>query len=107
MKIAEDAIIPKEKLTHYLLLSRQKNDKSRFLARAGFTRENPDMLDRAIRQLLAENDAMPDRHNEYGAFYLVEGELKGPSRTLVVITVWLLPANRDRYRFVTLKPARE
>ena len=107
MKIAEDALIPEEKLTQYLLLPRQKNDKSRFLARAGFTRENPDMLDKAIRQLLAENEAIPDRHNEYGVFYLVEGELKGPSRTLVVVTVWLLPANGNRYRFVTLKPARE
>ena len=107
MKIAEDVIIPKEKLTQYLLLSRQKNDKSRFLARAGFTRENPDMLDKAIRQLLAENEAMPDRHSEYGTFYLVEGELKGPSRTLGVVTVWLLPTNTNRHRFVTLKPARE
>ena len=107
MKIAEDAIIPEEKLTQYLLLPRQKNDKSQLLARAGFTRENPDMLDKAIRRLLAENEAMPDRHNEYGAFYLVEGELKGPSQTLVVVTVWLLPANANRCRFVTLKPARE
>lgn len=107
MKIAEDAVIPEEKLTQYLLLPRQKNDKSRFLARAGFTRENPDILDRAIRQLLTENDAIPDRHNEYGTFYLVEGELKGPSRTLAVISVWLFPANGNRYRFVTLKPVRE
>lgn len=88
MKIAEDAIFPEEKLTRYLLLPRQKNDKSRFLAQAGFTRENPDILDKAIRQLIAENDAIPDRHNDYGTFYLVEGELKGPRRgTLAAVTV--------------------
>ena len=36
MKIPEDAIIPMEKLTAYLLLPRPGDDKSKFLAQAGF-----------------------------------------------------------------------
>jgi hypothetical protein len=66
MKIASDAIIPKEKLAQYLLLPRQKNDKSQWLAQVGFSREQPDTLEKAIHQLITENDAIPDRNNEYG-----------------------------------------
>jgi hypothetical protein len=106
MKIPEDAIIPKEKLTKYLLTQRRKSDKSRFLAQAGFTPENPDVLDRALRKLIAEFDATSDRHNEYGTFFRVEGELYGPHGILSVVTVWILHPNDNRYRFVTLKPAR-
>jgi hypothetical protein len=42
MKIPHDAIRAREKLTHYLLVFRKKNDKSKFLAQAGFIHENPD-----------------------------------------------------------------
>ena len=45
MRIPSDASIPREKLTHYLLVHRAKNDKSQFLARAGFTQANPDALE--------------------------------------------------------------
>ena len=37
MRIPSDASIPREKLTHYLLEHRAKNDKSHYLAGAGFT----------------------------------------------------------------------
>jgi hypothetical protein len=37
LKIPSNAVIPKEKLTCYLLVPRTKDDKSKFLAQAGFT----------------------------------------------------------------------
>ena len=37
MKIPNDAIIPDEKLTRHLLVYKARNDKSKFLAQAGFT----------------------------------------------------------------------
>ena len=106
MKIPVDAIIPKEKLTQYLLVPRQKNDKSEFLAQAGFTLENPDALEAAIRKLIIGNEADSDRHNEYGIFFRVEGELQGPHGILFVVTVWILRTSDQQYRFVTLKPMR-
>jgi hypothetical protein len=39
VKILEDAVIPEEKLTRYLLVPRIKDDKSKFLAQAGFTQD--------------------------------------------------------------------
>ena len=48
MKIPGNLIIPEEKLTRYLLVPRIKDDKSKFLAQAGFTQNNPEDLLTAI-----------------------------------------------------------
>ena len=106
MKIPDNALIHKRKLTHYLLVRRLKNDKSGFLAQAGFTIDYPELLETAIRQLINENDAILDDSNEYGSIYLVEGNLIGPMKTLSTVTVWIQLASDKSFRFVTLKPAR-
>jgi len=74
--------------------------------RPGLHRRTPDRLEQAIRQLIAGNEAIPDRQNEYGAFYRVEGVLVGPEGVLLAVTIWIQQTFEDRYRFVTLKPAR-
>ena len=108
MKIsAEEAIIPREKLTNYLLVPQVRNDKSKFLAQAGFTQDNPDVLEAAIRHILAENEAVQDREDEYGTFYRVSGSLVGPDKALTVITVWMYGTKEQNYRFITLKPDKE
>lgn len=106
MKIPDNAIIPREKLTQYLLVSQRKNDKSAFLAQVGFTQNNPDLLEKAIRELIANNEAIQDRKNAYGVFYRVVGDLHGPEGNLATVTVWIQLTNDNNYRFVTLKPAR-
>lgn len=58
MKIPEDALISREKLTHYLLVFQPDNDKSKFLAQAGFTQANPDALEAAIRQMIMTHEAI-------------------------------------------------
>ncbi|MFQ5400976.1 MAG: DUF6883 domain-containing protein [Anaerolineae bacterium] len=88
MKIPPDALIASEKLTGYLLASRDEDDKSRFLAQAGFTQENPDDLEVALRELIKIEEAVADRIDEYGTFYQVRGQLNGPGdRNLAVITI--------------------
>ena len=72
-----DAIIPDGKITHYLLVLKAKDDKSQFLAQAGFTQNNPDLLKTAIRELANNVEAIPDIQNEYGQFFLVIGEITG------------------------------
>lgn len=108
MKIPSNAIIPREKLTHYLLVPQEKDDKSKFLAQAGFTQDNPDDLEAAIRELIETYEAVQDRQDRFGDFYRVEGTLKGVNgRDLLVVTVWIIRTEEDNlYRFVTLKPWR-
>jgi len=107
MKIPPNAIIPPEKLIGYLLVPQVRNDKSKFLAQAGFTSQNPDALEAAIRRILAENDALQDRENEYGTHYRVVGTLVGPDGDLAVIAIWIFGTKEKQYRFITLKPDKE
>ncbi len=108
MRIPLDSVIPMEKLTAYLLISREWDDKSKFLEQAGFTRENPHLLLAAIRELAAAAEAVEDRGSEYGTFLRAEGVLEGPNgRTLTVVTIWLQSQADGRTRFVTLKPVKE
>ncbi len=109
MKIPPDAVIPRAKLTQYLLIWKPKKDKSRFLAKAAFTLDNPDDLETAIRKLIAENEAVADGSNEFGEYFRVEGGLTGLNGiTLEVVTVWIVRAYSDgKFHFVTLKPGRK
>lgn len=109
MKIPADALIPKAKLTDYLLKKREEDDKSKFLAQGGFTVENTNDLEIAIRQLVKTNDAVKDRTDQYGDYYRVEGDLIGTNgRNLGVVTIWIIQASFDsKFRFVTLKPKRK
>ena len=43
---------------------------AQFLAQAGFTLDNWQALEIAIRELNRSAEAFPDRTNEYGTFYI-------------------------------------
>lgn len=106
MKVPEDAIIPDAKLTRYLLVLRPRNDKSKFLAQAGFTTENPETLLAALHQLTITNDAVEDRTDEYGTYYQVEGVLQGTNGIdLSVVTIWLKRKIDQQFQFITLIPS--
>ena len=108
MNIPDDAVIPDGKITHYILVLKAKDDKSQFLAQAGFTQNNPDLLKTSIRELANNVEAIPDIQNEYGQFFLVIGEITGlVDRQLLVTTVWLQRAIDQKFQFITLKPYKE
>lgn len=107
MFIPEHAIIAPDKLSGYLLVPRPADDKSRFLARGGFTSENPAALERAIRSCIAEYEAVLDCGNEWGQFYRVDAEMMGPSgNALAVSLIWLQLYADGTFRFITLKPRK-
>jgi len=60
MKIPPDAIIQDQKLTKYLLVFKQRNDKSQYLDQAGFRLENWEQLKIAIQTIIQENEAIED-----------------------------------------------
>ncbi len=89
------------------MLYKEKNDKSKFLAQAGFTQNNPDELKLAIYQLISIVELIEDLTNEYGTFYRVEGILIGINqKKLSVVTIWLKRKIDDQFQFVTLKPKK-
>jgi hypothetical protein len=108
VKIPGDALIPDDKITHYLLVQKARNDKSKFLARAGFTTDGPEALRTAIQLIAEAGEAVEDRRNEYGVFYQVVGKLAGTNGiTLSVVTIWLQRQIDGKFQFVTLKPLKE
>lgn len=108
MRIPEDLIISDAKITQYLLVQKARNDKSGFLAQAGFNLENPEVLKLAIQIQAMATEAIAEKSNEYGTFYQVKGELIGVNGvSLSVITVWLQRQIDGKFQFVTLKPNKE
>ncbi|WP_319422947.1 DUF6883 domain-containing protein [Pleurocapsa sp. FMAR1] len=105
MKIPVDAIIPEAKLTKYLLVFKPRNDKSQFLAQAGFTLDNWQTLKTALQQLNQFVEAIADRSSEYGTFYNVRGEIQGDNGiNLSVVTIWLEQKSDGKFQFITLIP---
>lgn len=108
MKLPSNVIIPNAKITRYLLVYREQDDKSKFLAQAGFTQDNPEQLEAAILQLIQNQEAVEDKNNEYGIFYRVEGDLNGVNnQQLAVVTIWLERKTDRQIQFITLKPKKE
>lgn len=66
MKLPADATIALEKLTRYLLVPQPRGDKSAFLARAGYTSENPDRLLRDMREQILTQNALPTETTPFG-----------------------------------------
>lgn len=108
MKIPENAIIPEPKITKYLLVFKQRNDKSKYLAQAGFTLDNWQLLKIAIVKLIQEYEAIEDLTDEYGTYYQVMGQLEGlNNHNLSVVTIWLKRKIDHKFQFITLKPYRK
>jgi hypothetical protein len=108
VKLPADVVIAQEKLRHYLLLPREENDKSKFLAMAGYTLANWETLDHDLRQLAITQDISITEPSLYGTKYEVCGQLRGPNgRTLPVVTVWITLHATGETRLVTLFPDRK
>jgi hypothetical protein len=78
MKLAADTVIAREKLDEYLLCHRDENDKSGFLALAGYTLENADSLMNDLRTQFLALDAEFFDQTDYGSKYQIRGKADGP-----------------------------
>lgn len=105
MKLPANTIIAPRKLTQYLLRLRVEDDKSQFLALAGYTPEDAVRLMRDIREQLLPLDAEFHEETEYGLKYRIRGTLTGPNgRVLRVVTIWMKENATNQTKFVTLFP---
>jgi len=108
VKLPEQVLISQDKLLRYLLLPREENDKSQFLAVAGYTLATWEVLEHDLHQVAKNQEVSEMETSAYGIKYVVRGTLHGPNgRTLHVVTVWITLAATGETRFVTLFPDRE
>ena len=108
MKLPSDAIIAEEKLTQYLLTWRPRNDKSGYLAQAGYDVSNWETLHADLRHLAANSEAESEGSNPWGEVIAARGDLQGPNGVILrVNTVWIRLAESGETRFVTLYPDKK
>ena len=107
MKLPATTLIASEKLTQYLLLPRKRNDKSSWLAQAGYTLENWQALASDLRLQIMSLEAIPTESTAYGQVYEIRGNLTGPNgKTLAVVTIWMTEVATNVTKFITLYPAK-
>jgi hypothetical protein len=100
----QNAVIAKAKLTEYLLVPLMKNDKSQFLAQAGYTINNWQQLERDLREQILSLEAIPTMQTRYGQKYAITGNLNSPNGVILrVKTIWI--DTGEMTQFVTLFPA--
>jgi hypothetical protein len=107
MKLPVDALIADEKLTRYLLASRKRNDKSNWLAQAGYTLDNWQVLGNDLRRQILSLEATAAESTPYGQTYEIRGRLTGPNgNELAVCTVWMTEKLTGVTKFITMYPDR-
>ena len=105
MKLPHDTLIAHEKLTQYLLALRKRNDKSQWLAQAGYTIENWQVLENDIRNQISSANATPIEKTEYGQLYEISRNLIGPNgKSLPVCTIWMTETATGITKFITMYP---
>ena len=105
MKLPANAVIAREKVTDYLLVRQNRNDKSAFLEISGYLPANPDALISDLVGLREQNEAMPVDENQFGRYYEVVGVLRGPLGIgLLVRTIWMTEHLSGVTKFITLIP---
>lgn len=108
MKLSKQAIISQEKITNYLLTEKKKNDKSKWLARAGYTLDNWKILENDLRNQILTSEARPKERTNYGQIFEIKGELLGPANIkLAVTTIWIIEHRTEITKFVTMYPNKK
>lgn len=103
MLLPQDAIIAEEKLTKYLLVLLPKDDKSKFLAQAGYTLDNWRQLKQDLRTQVLTQTAELIETTRYRKKYLITACLRGTNGVEIsILTIWMTTNNTAR--FVTLAP---
>lgn len=109
MKLSLEAVIAEAKLTRYLLVGREADDKSKFLEQAGYTLENWQQLEADLRSQILPLEAVPsDEPNRFGDVYEIRGVLQGVNgMDLAVVTIWMIEYATTVTKFIMLYPNKE
>lgn len=105
MKLPQDTIIAEAKIIQYLLRWKPEDDKSKFLARAGYKIVNAKELQRDLREQILPLDAVYTETNRFGDKYEIKGRLTGLNGvSLKIVTIWITEFDSGKTKFITLYP---
>jgi hypothetical protein len=105
----EQALVPQQKITGYLLSFTHRDGRSKavFFTRFGFSVAAWEQFAEALRQHAANHDVVVIEDTPFGTSYAVEGALATPGgRMPWVRVVWFIDAGQTFPRLVTAYPLR-
>ncbi|MBI1294035.1 hypothetical protein GC175_03625 [bacterium] len=98
----ENAQIPREKVTGYLLSEEKSGGKATFFSHFGFTSGAWRQLEIALRRHAADHDVVKTISTAHGVKYVIEGAISTPDeRNPVVRVVWIIEYGQTSARLVT------
>ncbi|MEG4799994.1 hypothetical protein QUB63_07800 [Microcoleus sp. ARI1-B5] len=105
MRIPSNLLIQDQKLTNYLLVYQPKDDKSEYLALAGYSQENWQILKRDIMEAVEGAEVAEVTSTGWGTRFKVKNQWYGPNNRLVkVVTIWQQDEASETVKFITLYP---
>lgn len=105
MKLPEDTLINRQKLTDYLLKPRARNDKSSFLNELGYHSGNWQKLREAITLQILPQKSIIIEETQYGTMYRIASELTGANgKTRKVLTFCMHRLEDSKVHLVTMYP---
>ena len=104
---SEEAYVPEQKLTGYLLSETHAigKAKARFFLAHGYQTDDPEQLADDLLEIARSSSFEKEVASPHGTKYLLKGTLKTPRGTTVAVrTVWIIEPGDQRPRFVTAYP---
>jgi hypothetical protein len=104
MPSGDRAVVPIEKLLQYVLDPAHPagRHKCRVFARAlGISRDNADVLEEALLNAAADEEAVIGELDRHGQRYVIDFEMTTDVGTAMVRSAWMIRANEEEPRLVT------
>lgn len=105
----QNAYIPKEKITGYLLSDTHRDGKTKaiFFNRFGFSLNNWQELAKALLKHARENQISKTELSKFGTKYVIDGSLSTPQKKLPMIrSIWFIEGGKNTPVFVTAYPLK-
>ena len=102
--LAEQAVIPIDKLTGYCLNPEHHPGKHKarvFKSALNLGINDAEVLKSALLDAVQRNVAVPTKRNAYGQKYVVDFEMSHSGRTAKVRSIWIVRNDENFPRFVT------
>jgi filamentous hemagglutinin len=107
----QNAVIPRSKLEDYALNPAHTDGQHKarlFRSILGFERRDWKLLSDAILDELPFHEAIFNREDGWGKYYLVSLPIKGPNgNSALVTTIWIIKPRDDYASFVTPRDIKE
>ena len=112
LRNAHLAVVDRGKVLDYLLNEAHPDNggKARFFALLGFSRDDPERLMEALRDVAEHGELAIGGESIHGEKFVVDGWLSAhtqESRQWPVRTVWIVDRGKDAPRLITAYPRKE